>query len=564
MRERVLKQYNLMSDLLTMRNEYSGLDELCGKVLPRVAEGLQIERVSVWQFEDLMNSITCRALYTLNDSSITSGQILTKRDFPAYFDFITTNQLMKADDALTHPATAEFTEAYLRPNNIVSMLDTLLGGAFDRPWGVLCLERVGDAPIPWETDEHNFAVTVSDYISIEIERFRQKEQSARLLHGQKMESLGRLAGGVAHDFNNILSVISNSCEILNTTLAQNGSEIDLKMMANVSRAIEKGSRLTKQLLAFTKDGVNREEILDVCEEIKQTQGMLESLLPKHIELRINAGTLPIKVKIDAGVLSQIIVNLVVNARDAISSAGAVTIEANPCKYPTTGFPHQESIKNRADWVRISVSDNGCGMSEEVRKKCIEPFFTTKPMGQGTGLGLSTIFGLVSQADGFIDIYSEPGKGSSFKIYLPLVEQPVDLPGAKKSADLNCNVVVVDDDEDILDTTTIILERCGCTVWPFSSPIKAVSFMGATNDRIDVLVSDIMMPEMNGLELAERIKQKDPSIDIILISGFTNQALADMNLDSSKFSFLNKPFSVKDLRSLVVNRPRATSKALAST
>lgn len=552
--DRISAQYRAVMRLLQDRSSYDDLLSMCTSVLPLISETINSERVSVWEFNDARTAILCKSLYSSKTKTFINGTLLSENEFPSYFNAINTEQLLVVDDVYAHPATTEFVEVYMRPNGISSMLDVLLCDSDRRPWGVLCLERVLPAPVPWEYDEQNFAFTAGDYLAIEIDRFRKQEQMSRLLTTQRLESLGRMAGGVAHGMNNTLAIIGNAFALIRESIEEKGAEVDELILNNVSMAIDRGANLTRQLLIFSSDETSMaDKIVDIREEIKLSRGILEAVLSRHVDLQLKLPDMRMDVNIDPKMLNQILLNLVSNSRDAIETTGIVSVELRQCDLPTEFLRAPSSAVGSADkWALLTVSDNGRGMTEDVRARCLEPFYTTKSVNKGTGLGLSTVFGVVKACCGYMYIYSEQGKGTTIKIYLPMMSNAESvIAKSPKMTDIP-KILLVDDDEALLETTHRLIKNCGCEVLAFTSATEAIKCFESAPEKISLLVTDVIMPEMNGVELANLLRSKNPKLEIILISGFTDNALADMSISSGDYKFLNKPFPIRELRELITS------------
>jgi nitrogen-specific signal transduction histidine kinase/ActR/RegA family two-component response regulator len=378
----------------------------------------------------------------------------------------------------------------------------------------------------------------------EEERRKLEEQ---LFQAQKMESVGRLAGGVAHDFNNMLGVIIGRAEM---ALQQDVSND--KLQHNLKEILKAGLRsadLTRQLLAFARKQTAVAKILDLNDTISGMLQMLRRLIGEDIDL-LWAPELDLwKVKIDPSQVDQILVNLVVNARDAISGVGAITMRTD-----NVAIEDSESAQTpeliAGQYVLLTVSDTGTGMTQEVRENIFEPFFTTKEMGKGTGLGLSTVYGIVKQNDGFIYVESEPEKGTTFKIYLPRVEVETAQVDSEeitlKRPTGTETVLLVEDDEGILDLGKMILENLGYTVLAAQTPVDSIRLAKEHPGDIHLLITDVVMPEMNGRELAELVGTIRPNLRCLYMSGYSADLIAHRGILDEGLNFIQKPFGSDDL------------------
>jgi PAS domain S-box-containing protein len=379
------------------------------------------------------------------------------------------------------------------------------------------------------------------------EQEREKLQSL-LAQAQKMESVGRLAGGVAHDFNNMLNVILGHTEMALEDLAS--TDPLNKNLRKIQEAADRSASLTRQLLAFARKQTVAPKILDLNETITSMLGMLERLIGEDIHLLWKPGAGLDPVCIDPGQIDQILANLVVNARDAIGHhQGKITIETgSACFDEAYCQDHDEFVSG--EYALLAVSDNGCGMGKVTLSQLFEPFFTTKELGKGTGLGLATVYGIVRQNKGFINVYSEPGQGTTFRIYLPLhlakalpaQEMALDKPRQRGHE----TILLVEDEPAILEMITTMLEREGYTVVPAITPGEAIRLAKEHHGNIHLLMSDVVMPEMNGRDLAKNILSLYPKIKCLFMSGYTANVIAHHGVLDHGVNFIQKPFSKGDL------------------
>ena len=390
----------------------------------------------------------------------------------------------------------------------------------------------------------SLAYDITEHKRGEEERRKLEEQ---LFQAQKMESVGRLAGGVAHDFNNMLGVIIGRTEM---ALEQNASADKLRNnLEEILKAALRSADLTRQLLAFARKQTAIPKILDLNDTISGTLKMLRRLIGEDIDLFWIPELDLWKVKIDPSQVDQILANLVVNAHDAISSVGVITLRTeNVVIDDSNRAETPESIPG--EYVLLTVSDTGAGMSKEVRENIFEPFFTTKELGKGTGLGLSTVYGIVKQNDGFIYVASEPGKGATFKIYLPRFEaetgqDPLGGVAGKRPTGTE-TILLVEDDEAILNLGKTILENLGYTVLASPTPKYAIHLAEDHPGDIHLLITDVVMPEMNGRELAEKLGTFRPNLKWLYMSGYTANVIAHRGILEEGVNFIQKPFGSEDL------------------
>ncbi len=374
---------------------------------------------------------------------------------------------------------------------------------------------------------------------------------AQLTQAQKLESVGRLAGGVAHDFNNMLGVILGHLEFaLEKTEDNNDLNDDLK---EIQKAAQRSADLTKQLLTFARKQIISPRQLDLNDTVESMLNMLHRLIGENIDLVWKPSAHIWPVKMDPSQLDQILANLCVNARDAISGVGKLTIETGRKSFDEV-YCRQHSGFIPGDFVLLAVSDNGCGMDKDTLDNLFEPFFTTKEVGKGTGLGLATVYGIIKQNNGFINVYSEPGQGSSFKIYLPrfFVDEDSDKAVSEKKAAAGGTetILLVEDEPSILRMTRMMLERKGYSVLSAASPVEAIEMARNHTDKIHLLMSDVVMPEMNGRDLAGQITALYPGIQLLFMSGYTANVIAHQGVLDSGVAFIQKPFSMADMTEMV--------------
>ncbi|WP_051617437.1 hybrid sensor histidine kinase/response regulator [Desulfonatronovibrio hydrogenovorans] len=386
----------------------------------------------------------------------------------------------------------------------------------------------------------------------EQQRYRAEQEREKLQNqlnqAQKMESIGRLAGGVAHDFNNMLQVILGYSRM---AMARTSSDSPLvHPLEEIQKAADRSVDLARQLLAFARKQTIRPKVLNLNDTISDMMGMLQSLIGEHLILEWTPAPDLLLTRVDPSQIDQILVNLVINARDAISGQGSISIA-------TKNFEMDESFCREhpeclaGDYVLLEVADSGCGMDEHVLSKMFEPFFTTKGLGVGTGLGLATVYGIVKQNNGYIYAHSRPGHGTVFSVYFPGIQgEQASFFGRKQAQqDLargSGTVLLVEDEEMVLELTSEVLEQLGYTVLSSSSPTLALEKAKEYQGEIDLLVTDVNMPVMNGPELARKIRTVRPDIRVLFMSGYTSDLMRHQDLLCNETLFLQKPFSAEEL------------------
>ncbi len=378
----------------------------------------------------------------------------------------------------------------------------------------------------------------------------QEKLQGQLHQAQKMDTIGRLAGGVAHDFNNMLTVICNYAEM---SLEEIGADHPLrKRLAAIHQAALHSADLTRQLLAFARKQVIAPRIIDINDTIEGTLKMLQRLIGENITLAWKPGGEIWPVKMDPTQVSQILANLAVNARDAIVATGHLIITTDNLVIDQV-YTASRLDFFPGDYVCISVSDDGVGMNSEVIASIFEPFFTTKGENQGTGLGLATVHGIVYQNGGFVNVYSEPGQGTTFRIYLPRMDTAAEdslPPQVGDAVRGNETILIVEDEITILELSTVILKNKGYNVLVADTPNAALEIIRTQAGSIHLVITDVIMPQMNGRDLMERIAQLQPGIKCLFMSGYTADIIARQGILESGLQFIEKPFSVIGLCSKV--------------
>jgi two-component system cell cycle sensor histidine kinase/response regulator CckA len=377
------------------------------------------------------------------------------------------------------------------------------------------------------------------------------ETEGQLRQSLKMEAVGRLAGGVAHDFNNMLTLILGYSQIVLNAL---GKDNPLSQdVLEIKKAGERSAALTRQLLAFSRRQVLQPKVLDLNGVVTNFESMLRRVIGEDVTLRTVLSPGLECVKVDAGQMEQVIMNLVVNARDAMPDGGTLTIEtANVELDEAFVLRHKPMTPGR--YVMLAVSDTGCGMDYETQAHMFDPFFTTKELGKGTGLGLSTVYGIIKQSDGYIWADSEPGQGTTFKIYLPHAEEVAETvaPDATyaprpRGAE---TILLVEDEKGVRAMIRHFLKEEGYTVLEAGNSQEAFLHADQHKDAIHLLVTDVVMPGMNGRELAERMKSSRPDMKVLFVSGYTGDAIARHGVLGKGVNFLEKPFTAEGLTSKV--------------
>jgi len=388
-----------------------------------------------------------------------------------------------------------------------------------------------------ETDEGPFGIA---FVTDITPRKRLEEQ---LVHSQKMEAVGRLAGGVAHDFNNLLTIISGYERMLLDRLPAASPLRDYA--EEVLKAADRAAALTNQLLVFSRRQVMQPRVVEANALVQSDETMLRRLIGEEIDLVLNLAPEVGNIKVDPGQLSQVVFNLAINARDAMPGGGRLTIETAPAHLDEEYAKTHLGVEP-GDYVMIAVSDNGTGMDAETRSHIFEPFFTTKEQGKGTGLGLATVYGIVKQSGGDIWVYSEPGKGTTFKVYFPRIRdraaeaaRPLAAARAHRGHE---TILVVEDEAGVRELVAEMLRQYGYNVLKAASPLEALELSKQHDGPIQMLLTDVVMPQMSGRQLAGQLLPQRPEMRALYLSGYTENTVVRQGVLEPGVEFLAKPFS----------------------
>lgn len=392
-----------------------------------------------------------------------------------------------------------------------------------------------------------------DNLMKEMEERRATEEALRkseeeLRHSQKMEAVGRLAGGVAHDFNNLLTAIIGYAELIATRASSN--DLAKQNAELIRKAGEQAAALTRQLLAFSRKQILQPKVIDLNELVVEMEKLLRRVIGERFDLQSQPDAKVGRVKADPSQIEQVVLNLGVNARDAMPRGGKLIIRTENVLLDRTAASQLSASLKAGDYVMLSVTDTGAGMDEETMSHIFEPFFTTKGPGKGTGLGLATVYGIVRQTGGGISVESEPGKGSIFRIYLPQVSAPVDfaksLPLPVEKSDNFETVMVVEDEEIVRELVCEVLEEQGYNVICASDGVEALGVAAAFDGTIHLLVTDVIMPHMNGHELAVKLSSLRPDMKVLYVSGYSDNDIGDHGVLDPRIELLQKPFTPQTL------------------
>jgi PAS domain S-box-containing protein len=385
---------------------------------------------------------------------------------------------------------------------------------------------------------------VAALVSVARDITKRRQLETQLRQAQKMEAIGQLAAGIAHDFNNLLTPISGFAELLLGKVPEGSKE--QKYLDQIKIAAERAAALTGQLLLFTRQEEGERHPAQLNSVVEETRDLLKRSIPKEITIELRLEPELWVVEADPSQISQVLMNLCVNACDAMPDGGTLTLETRNITLDEE-YTRMHLGVQTGDYVRLSVSDTGCGMSPEVQARLFEPFFTTKEMGKGTGLGLSVVYGIVKGHDGFINVYSQEGRGSTFHVYLPAIEWAVEE-GEVEVSDLPTGtetILVVDDEEAVRELGQGVLERCGYTVLMAEDGIQALEVYQGHRGEIALVVLDVVMPQMGGQECLRRLREMDPQAKVLISTGYTAKSLAQELMAEGALGVMEKPFRIHD-------------------
>jgi two-component system cell cycle sensor histidine kinase/response regulator CckA len=435
----------------------------------------------------------------------------------------------------------------IHPDDRSRVLDTLQAGS-SVPYELEYRIVRPDCAVRWIRDRafpvRDAAGLVIRIAGVAEDVTEQRQLEMQLRQSQKMQAMGRLAGGVAHDFNNLLSVIFGHSALLAAAFPSQERLRD--SVAEIKRAAERAAALTRQLLAFSRQQVVEPRVLDLGSVLAESRNLLRRLIGEDVRLTMIFSPGQSRVNVDPGQINQVLMNLALNARDAMPQGGELTIETRDVDVDAASATvHPDTRPGR--YLQLAVTDTGCGMTPEVRARIFEPFFSTK--SDSTGLGLSVVDGIVKQSGGHLTVASRPGLGTTFRIYLPAVEGPLEGPSQNtlsKPVPGDETILLVEDEDPVREVTALLLESLGYQVLQVSGAEEALNLVQSNREKIDLLLTDVIMPGMGGRELAEALRVRDPGIKVLFQSGYTDDVVMRHGILHAEVAFLQKPFNIDAL------------------
>ena len=535
--EQLLRHHTALRDLALTRPV--DLKTALERILKTASQTLDIERTGVWLFDADHSALRSECVFDRGAILADPAQVFSASDYPAYFRALHDERIAAIEDARNDPRTRAMAELYLDKLGIASMLDVaiLSQGALI---GVVCHEHRG-ALRAFTIEESDFAASIADMAALALEESKRAALEEQLRQAQKLEALGLLAGGISHDFNNLLNIIVGYAEMAAKGLSK--GDPALSHLEQITTACSRATELIRKILTFSRGQVLRPEPLDFGSVLREFSTLLTRILGDDIELSVSAATEPLIVHGDRTQLEQIILNLCTNARQAMPQGGRLTLDARPMS-DDQGMPGR--------YVHLRVTDQGHGIDDATMSRLWEPFFTTKR--EGTGLGLSMVYGIVRQHGGSIRAESRVGHGSTFHVYLPLHEGViVDPPAALEAQDLSGDetILIAEDEPLIRELLRSSLGELGYKVLLADNGADAIERFLRDPAAIDMVILDVVMPKLSGVATLSRMEAVKPGMKALFISGHApeSERLSDQLRPAGR-AFLAKPFSLADLATTV--------------
>jgi signal transduction histidine kinase/CheY-like chemotaxis protein len=540
----------ILGELSRAASQDKSLDEVMQQAIGDLARNLQVDFAKVLELDSVNNTFLLRAAHGFDAELVGVARVAATPDTHAGYA-LQSGAAVVLEDLQAEQRFAG--SVLLRQHEVRSGIAVPISGggvSLSAVYGVLTIHT--REPRSFEPEDVEFLNSVAMILASAIARERSARLQQQLNQAQRLESLGQLAGGIAHDFNNLLAVITNYAAFLSEALRDQpqGVKDDL---TEIRRAAERAADLTRQLLVFSRREVVKPEVIDLNRAIEEIRGLLRRTIGEDIDLSVELDPDLPEVVLGAGQIEQLLMNLSVNARDAMPTGGALTIRTEKVTFErvigmTTGD------LGPGTFVQLTVVDTGRGMEPELMAQIFEPFFTTKQEDRGTGLGLATVYGIVQERGGQIQVYSEPGRGTAFRIYLPASDQvaaeeqpaPAAEPGGGGE-----RILVVEDEPAVRRLTVRILGGEGYEVLEAAGPYEALAL--CEEEEVDLLLTDLIMPGMSGKELADRLEASRPGLRVLFMSGYTGDVISRQGMLSEDVLVLEKPFSSASLLRRVRSR-----------
>ena len=532
----------------------SDLDAALREMACVAATTLAVERASVWVLGSGGRELRCLVLFERGKSAYSSGTVLRASDYPRYFAALETGRAIPADDARSDPRTSEFRTGYLEPLGITSMMDAAVRDQ-GRVVGVVCHEHVGPMRV-WTADEIAFAGAIGDQVSLvmatverrllEDERSRMQQQ---LLHAQKLESLGVLAGGLAHALNNLLGIVLANAGFARETIDREHPA--RSALDDIARAAERAASLARQLLAYSGRSPVVFQPVDLVTQVSQIAQLLGSSISKKVAIRLEPAVALPSIDADPAQVQQVAMNLLLNAAesigDRVGQVRVTTAVRELSRDDVASLFYAPGI-SPGRHVALEVEDTGSGIDPARLSKIFDPFFTTK--GSGRGLGLSAVIGIVRAHRGAMGVASTPGRGTTFRLYFPIGESAAGVAGPSGAARAELGgqgtILVIDDEELIGKVVGRILESKGFCALTATGARAGIEIFRAHPHEVRAALLDMTMPEMSGVEVFHQLRSINPSLKVILMSGYGEQEATKGLIDRGLAGFLQKPFSPAQL------------------
>ena len=556
-RNRLNRQLKASTDLgLTTYESYKNTRAIFKIFTEIAASTLDVERCGIWLIEDNWERLRCTDIFLTSTSQhIADIKFLSKTN-PEIFRILKTGRLLKADDALNNNSTKGIAEIYLKPNGITSILlaTIVLKG---KVAGVVSFEHVGNVRV-WEEDESGFAVIFADHVARILSDVEKNILESQLIQSQKMETIGTLVGGLAHDFNNLLGGIVGSVSLLRYNSRNIKENELLKYLDIMENASSRATDLVKQLLAVASKQDLAMVPVDINLAINHIVKISKNTFDKSVGINYHYYERPAVINADPIQIEQVLLNLCINGYHAMTvmrdedeqPGGTLTIDIRKFHADEhTLQTHPEA--HEADYWIISIEDTGVGMNKKTIERIFEPFFTTKKSSRvrGSGLGLTMVYNIIHDHGGFIDVYSEPKKGSVFNVYIPVLEQELDKKAVNKEKEIICgegNILVIDDEELIRMTTKKILQTSGYNVILAESGEEGVEIFRNRHNEIAAVILDMSMPKKSGRDVFYEIKKIDPDVKVLLATGYKHDERSEEIIKSGVKGFIQKPYTIYDL------------------